>query len=123
MVQAALRSGTAHRTCTFEVFARQLPPGRHYGVVGGTGRMLEGLEQFRFGPAELEYLRRESIVDDATLQFLADYRFSGDITGYAEGEAYFPHSPVLTVTASFAEACLLETFILSVLNHDSAVAS
>jgi len=123
MVQAALRSGTAHRTCTFEVFARQLPPGRRYGVVGGTGRMLEGLEQFRFGPAELEYLRRESIVDDATLQFLADYRFSGDITGYAEGEAYFPHSPVLTVTASFAEACLLETFILSVLNHDSAVAS
>ena len=123
MVQAALRSGTAHRKCTFDVFARQLPGGRRYGVVAGTGRVLEGLEQFRFGQAELEYLRRENIVDDATLQFLADYRFSGDITGYAEGEAYFPHSPVLTVTASFAEACLLETFVLSVMNHDSAVAS
>lgn len=123
MVQAALRSGTAHRKCTFEVFARSLPAGRRYGVVGGTGRMLEGLEQFRFGPGELDYLHRESIVDDATLQFLADYRFSGDICGYAEGETYFPHSPVLRITASFAEACLLETFILSVMNHDSAVTS
>ncbi|WP_211090619.1 nicotinate phosphoribosyltransferase [Nesterenkonia sedimenti] len=123
MVQAALRSGAAHRRCTFEVFSRKLPAGRRYGVVAGTGRMLEGLEQFRFGQAELDYLDSQKIVDDDTLQFLANYRFSGEITGYAEGEVYLPHSPVLQVTASFAEACLLETFVLSVMNHDSAVAA
>lgn len=123
MVQAALRSGAAHRRCTFEVFARRLPPGRRYGVVAGTGRMLEGLQRFQFGPDELDYLAQNEIVDTDTLEFLAGYRFSGQITGYAEGEVYFPHSPVLQVNATFAEACLLETFVLSVLNHDSAIAS
>lgn len=123
MVQAGLRSGAAHRQCTFEVFARRLPEGRRYGVVAGTGRVLEGLERFRFGQRELDYLDAGKIVDQDTLNFLADYRFSGTITGYPEGEAYFPHSPVLQVTASFAEACLLETFVLSVMNYDSAVAS
>lgn len=123
MVQAALRSGAAHRHCTFEVFTRKLPAGRRYGVVAGTGRMLEGLADFRFGAEELEFLRQRQVVDKQTLEFLADYRFSGTITGYAEGETYFPHSPVLQVHGSFAEACLLETFILSVLNADCAVAS
>ncbi|WP_390905007.1 nicotinate phosphoribosyltransferase [Nesterenkonia marinintestina] len=123
MVEAALRSGAAHRRCVFEVFARRLPQGRRYGVVGGTGRLLEGLRSFRFGADELEWLHRRRVVDGPTLDFLRDYRFRGDITGYAEGEVYMPHSPVLRVEATFAEACLLETFVLSVLNHDSAIAS
>ncbi|TLQ01532.1 nicotinate phosphoribosyltransferase [Nesterenkonia salmonea] len=123
MLQAALRSGAADRQCTFEVFARRLPQGRRFGVVAGTGRVLEGLESFRFGRDELDFLAERGIVDDATLDFLAHYRFGGDITGYAEGEIYVPNSPVLQVTATFAEACLLETFVLSVLNHDSAIAS
>ena len=119
--RAALRA--ARRQCTFEVFTRRLPPGRRYGVVAGTGRLLDGLERFRFGQAELDHLDERSIVDDDTLDFLSGYRFSGDIIGYAEGEAYMPHSPVLQVSASFAEACLLETYVLSVMNHDSAIAS
>nr|WP_328821753.1 nicotinate phosphoribosyltransferase [Nesterenkonia haasae] len=123
MLQAALRSGAADRQCTFEVFARRLPQGRRFGVVAGTGRLLEGLEAFRYGRDELDFLAERGIVDDTTLDFLAQYRFSGDITGYAEGEVYVPNSPVLQVTGTFAEACLLETFVLSVLNHDSAVAS
>ncbi|GAA1142558.1 nicotinate phosphoribosyltransferase [Nesterenkonia lutea] len=123
MVEAALASGAAHRRCVFEVFTRHLPPGRRYGVVAGTGRMLEGLTEFRFGPAEIDWLDDRGIVDGPTLEFLADYRFSGDIHGYAEGEVFMPHSPVLRVEASFAEACLLETYVLSVLNHDSAIAS
>lgn len=123
MVQAALASGAAERRCVFEVFTRHLPAGRRYGVVAGTGRMLEGLEQFQFGAAEIDWLAEQGIVDEPTLDFLADYRFSGDIHGYAEGEVFMPDSPVLRVESSFAEACLLETFVLSVLNHDSAIAS
>lgn len=123
MVEAGLASGAAHRRCVFEVFARSLPQGRRYGVVAGTGRMLEGLEQFRFGGQELDWLASRNIVGEETLEFLRDYRFSGSMWGYPEGEVYLPHSPVLRVEASFAEACLLETFILSVFNHDTAIAS
>ncbi|MEV0421222.1 nicotinate phosphoribosyltransferase [Streptosporangium canum] len=123
MVQAALRSGAASRRTVFEVFARQLPGGRRYGVVAGAGRVLDALEDFRFGDEELAFLRDNQVVDAPTLDFLAGYRFSGDLYGYPEGECYFPGSPILTVEGAFAEAVLLETVILSILNHDCAIAT
>jgi nicotinate phosphoribosyltransferase len=123
MLQAALRSGAASRHAVFEVFARHLPHGRRYGVVAGTGRVLDALERFRFGPDELSFLRENKIVDEATLQYLSSYRFSGNIWGYAEGDMYFPGSPILVVEGTFAESVLLETVVLSILNHDCAVAS
>lgn len=121
MISAALAAGTADRDCVFEAFARRLPDGRRYGVVAGTGRLLDALADFRFGDAEIEALR--PILDSATLDWLADYRFGGDVDGYAEGELYFPNSPILTVRSGFAEGVVLETLILSILNHDSAIAS
>jgi nicotinate phosphoribosyltransferase len=123
MVRAALRSGTAGRRAVFEMFARHLPNGRRYGVVAGTGRLLDALEQFRFADSELEFLERARIADAPTLEFLRNYRFSGDIWGYAEGECYFPGSPILVVEGTFAEAVILETLALSIYNHDSAIAS
>ncbi|MFI6319840.1 nicotinate phosphoribosyltransferase [Nonomuraea sp. NPDC050556] len=123
MLQAALRSGAAERKAVFEVFARHLPGGRRYGVVAGTGRVLDELERFRFGADELSFLRAEGIVDSETLEFLADYRFSGRVYGYREGDLYFPASPIMVVEGTFAEAVLLETLILSILNHDCAIAS
>jgi nicotinate phosphoribosyltransferase len=123
MVAAALADGTADRDCVFEIFARRLPHGRRFGVLAGTGRLLEALPHFRFGDDELAALRAQGITDERLLDWLADYRFSGDIDGYAEGDLYFPGSPVLTVRAPFAEGVLLETLALSVLNHDSAIAS
>jgi len=121
MLAAALRDGTADRRTTFEVFARRLPDGRRYGIVAGTGRFLEALPQFRFAEAELAML--EDFLDPETLAYLADYRFTGDVDGYAEGELYFPGSPVLSVRGTFAECVLLETLALSILNHDCAIAS
>ena len=123
MVGAALADGTADRDCVFEVFARRLPHGRRYGVLAGTGRLLEALPHFRFGDAELTSLREQGITDERLLGWLADFRFSGDIDGYPEGDLYFPGSPVLTVRAPFAEGVLLETLALSILNHDTAIAS
>ncbi|WP_433445182.1 nicotinate phosphoribosyltransferase [Nonomuraea sp. CA-141351] len=123
MLQAALRSGAANRRAVFEVFARHLPGGRRYGVVAGTGRVLDELERFRFGEEELTYLSENHVVDDTTLAFLADYRFSGNIYGYREGDLYFPASPIMIVEGTFAEAVLLETLALSILNHDCAIAS
>jgi nicotinate phosphoribosyltransferase len=121
MLSAALRDGTAHRRATFELFARRLPDGRRYGVVAGTGRFLEALPEFRFDDVACESLAEFLDVD--TLAYLRGYRFSGDVDGYAEGELYFPGSPVLSVTGSFAECVVLETLALSIFNHDTAVAS
>ena len=121
MLASALRDGTAERECVFEVFARRLPAGRRYGVVAGTQRILDAIADFRFTNAELAQLEQTAVVDSATLDWLADYRFTGDIDGYPEGELYFPGSPVLTVRGTFAESVLLETLVLSILNYDSAV--
>ncbi|MFE5895175.1 nicotinate phosphoribosyltransferase [Streptomyces sp. NPDC056462] len=123
MLQAAMKAGTAERRSVFEVFTRRLPEGRRYGVVAGTGRVLDAVENFRFDPDVLAFLRERKIVDEETLDWLADYRFSGDIWGYPEGEVYFPGSPIMRVEGTFAECVLLETVILSILNHDSAIAA
>lgn len=123
MLQASLAAGTAHRRSVFELFPRRLPDGRRYGVVAGVGRALDALEHFRFGDEEIAFLREAEVVDEDTLGWLADYRFSGDIWGYAEGEIYFPYSPLVVVESTFAEGVLLETLLLSIYNHDSAIAS
>lgn len=123
MLDAALLKGTHDRECVFEAFTRRLPAGRRYGILAGTGRLLELIEQFRFGDEELEFLRAGDVVRDATIDWLANYRFTGTIAGYREGEVFFPGSPFLIVDAPFAEGVILETLILSVFNYDSAVAS
>jgi nicotinate phosphoribosyltransferase len=121
MVQASLHAGTADRRSVFELFPRRLPEGRRYGVVAGVGRALDAIEAFRFSDEDVALL--SDVVDERTCEWLASYRFSGDVWGYAEGEAYFPYSPLLVVEGGFAEAVVLETVLLSIYNHDSAIAS
>lgn len=123
MVRAALSGGSAGRRTIFEVFARQLPLGRRYGVVAGTGRFLDALASFSFSRDEIEYLLAAGVVDEPTAGYLESYRFGGNVWGYAEGECYFPGSPILVVEGTFAEAVILETLALSIFNHDCAVAS
>ncbi|UYG15921.1 nicotinate phosphoribosyltransferase [Brachybacterium huguangmaarense] len=123
MLDAAIADGTVSRRAVFETFSRRLPAGRRFGMVGGTGRLLDLLRDFRFDEADLRFLRDHRIVSEATAAHLADFRFTGTITALPEGEVYWPHTPVLTVHGTFGEALILETVVLSVLNHDSAVAS
>ncbi|MFD4357695.1 nicotinate phosphoribosyltransferase, partial [Nocardia sp. NPDC058518] len=121
MLAAALADGSAGRQCTFEVFARRLPNGRRYGVVAGTARLLDALARFRFGPDELAVVAK--FLDPATVEWLREYRFGGDIDGYAEGELYFPGSPILTVRGSFAECVLLETLARWIVKQQTPVAT
>ncbi|RVW03671.1 nicotinate phosphoribosyltransferase [Rhodococcus spongiicola] len=121
MLEAAIADGSARRPCSFELFARRLPDGRRFGVVAGMGRIPDALARFRFGEPELAIVSR--FLDATTVAWLRDFRFSGDIDGYREGELYFPGSPILSVRGTFAECVLLETLMLSILNHDSAIAS
>ncbi len=123
MVDAALRAGTAHRSCVFELFGRRLPATRRFGVVAGTGRLLEALQRFTFSDEQLRWLREQRIVSDDTIDYLADYRFTGTIHGYREGECYFSGSPIITVEGTFADTVMIETLALSIFNHDCAVAS
>jgi nicotinate phosphoribosyltransferase len=123
MLQASLHSGTAHRRSVFELFGRRLPEGRRYGVVAGVGRALDAVEAFRFDDEALSFLHDAGVVDEPTLQHLASWTFTGDIWGYPEGEVYFPYSPLVVVESTFAEAVLLETVLLSIYNHDCAIAS
>lgn len=124
MVASALESGVAHRDSVFEVFTRRLPAGRAYGVVAGMNRLIEAIGNFRFSDAVVEHLVAAGVVTSGPMtDWLANYRFGGDVTGYADGELFFPYSPVLTVEGNFAECVVLETVLLSILNHDCAIAS
>ena len=123
MLEAALRAGRAGHRVTFEVFTRALPNGRSYGVFCGIGRLVPALERFRFGKPEIDWLRDAGVVNDRTLEWLSAYRFAGDVHAYREGELYGAGSPVMIVDGTFGESVLLETLVLSVLNHDSAVAA
>lgn len=123
MIKAALHAGVADRRCTFELFPRRLPTGRSYGVVAGVGRALDALENFRFGEAEIRYLQSAGIADDLLTEWLTNFKFSGNIHGYPEGELFFSGSPIMVVEGNFAEAVVLETVLLSIYNFDSAIAS
>ena len=92
-------------------------------MVAGVGRFLRALRQFRFDDESLRFLRDRKIVDHVMADWLANYQFSGDIWGYPEGEIYFPGSPIVIVESTFGEAVVLETLLLSIYNHDSAIAS
>ncbi|QOL34761.1 nicotinate phosphoribosyltransferase [Bifidobacterium lemurum] len=123
MLDATLKDGTANRKCVFEVFTRRLPEGRRYGVVAGTGRILDALEDLHLADEDLRFLSDRGIVSKETIAWLENFRFTGSIKGYREGEMFFPNSPILQFEGTFGECTLLETLVLSILNYDSAVAS
>jgi len=122
MLSSWVADGSVRHRAVFEAFARSLPAGRRYGVLGGLGRLLDLIERFRFTHEEIGWLREQEVVDDATADYLSEFRFTGDIDAYPEGDLYFPGSPILTVNGSLGECIVLETIVLSVLNHDSAIA-
>ncbi len=122
MLDACLKDGTADRKCVFEVFTRT-SAGRRYGVVAGTGRILDALEHFHLDDEDLKFLADRKVVSPETIKWLENFHFSGSIQGYREGEMFFPNSPILQIEGTFGECTLLETLVLSILNYDSAVAS
>jgi nicotinate phosphoribosyltransferase len=123
MLSSWVTDGSVHHRAVFEAFARRLPEGRRYGVLGGLGRLLDLIAEFRFSDVEVGWMHEQGVVNAETADYLRDFRFGGDIDAYPEGDLYFPGSPVMTVSGSLGECIVLETLVLSVLNHDSAIAS
>lgn len=122
MLDGALSSGLIDARATFEVFTRALPNGFRYGVVGGTGRLLDELSSFRFDDPTIAWLLANGVVSPRLATYLEGYHFDGNIDGYLEGEVFTSNSPVLRVEGRFADI-VLETLALSILNYDSGVAS
>src|SRR5437764_14649307 len=100
MLSAALADGTADRHCVFEVFARRLPTGRRYGVVAGTGRLVELIQDFRVHEAELAFLQEHGGIDERTARWLAVYWVHGVISGYPDGALFLPGNPILTIVGT-----------------------
>ncbi|HWJ82767.1 MAG TPA: nicotinate phosphoribosyltransferase [Nocardioides sp.] len=123
MLDSWVRDGSVHDSAVFEAFARRLPEGRRYGVLAGLGRLVPLIEAFTFDAEEVAWLRERGVIGESTAAYLRDFRFGGDVDAYREGDLYFPGSPVLTVSGTLGECVVLETLVLSVLNHDTAIAS
>ncbi len=122
MLDGALVSGVINAKATFEVFTRSLANGYRYGVVGGTGRLIEALADFSFDDDTIAWLLDEHIVSNELATFLSAYRFEGDVHGYLEGEVFTSLSPILRIEGRFSDL-ILETLVLSILNYDSGVAT
>ncbi len=103
MLDGALVSGVINAKATFEVFTRSLANGYRYGVVGGTGRLLQALDSFSFDDDTISWLLSERIVSTELASFLSTYRFEGDVHGYPEGEVFTSLSPVLRVEGRFCD--------------------
>lgn len=123
MLSAMVLDGTVDNKATFELFARRLPKGRRYGVVGGLGRLIDYLKDFKFDKDTIDFLLETNAINEPTVQWLKNFKFSGDIWAYPEGQTYYPYSPLLTVTGTLGECIFIETLALSILNADSAVAA
>ncbi len=127
MLGAYLREGIASRRAVFELSMRKLPRARRFLVVAGIDRALRYLEGVRFTEEEIAYLRESSslrdVMTDAMVDYLRGFRFRGNVCGLREGEVLMGGAPILRVEGTLAEAQIVETFLLGVINHESKVAS
>ncbi len=117
-----LRQGL-NEPAIFELFARRLPPNRDWLLAAGLGPTLELIRALRFGEQELEYLRSLELFSDAFLDYLAGFRFAGDLEAMPEGTVCFANEPLIRVTAPRIDAQLLETVLLNQINFQTMVAT
>ena len=107
----------------FDVFFRKVPDGGGYAVAAGLEQIIHYIESLHFSPADIAFLRSKNLFDEPFLEYLANFRFSGDIWSVPEGTVIFPGEPILTVRAPVIEAQLIETYVLLALNHQSLIAT
>lgn len=107
----------------FDIFFREVPDNGGYAIVAGLEQVIEFIENLKFDEEDIEYLRSRNIFSEKFLDYLKDFKFSGDIWAIPEGTVVFPNEPLLTVRAPMVEAQLLETMLLLIMNHQSLIAT
>lgn len=115
--------GYKDRICYFDVFFRQCPDGGGFAIAAGLEQVIEYIQNLRFEPEDIAYLRSRKLFSEEFLKYLSDFRFSGDIWAVPEGTPIFPKEPIITVRAPAIEAQLIETFLLLSINHQSLIAT
>ena len=116
-------NGYKDRITYFDVFYRQCPDGGGFAIAAGLEQIIEYVQSLHFGPEDIEYLRGRNIFSEEFLDYLADFKFTGDIWAVPEGTPIFPKEPIITVRAPAIEAQLIETFLLLSINHQSLIAT
>ena len=111
------------RITYFDVFFRNIPDGGGFAIAAGLEQIIEYIEDLRFTEEDIGCLRRKGIFSEDFLQYLLDFRFTGDIYAIPEGTPIFPGEPVITVRAPAIQAQFVETFILLTFNHQSLIAT
>lgn len=117
------QTGYKDRICYFDVFFRKCPDNGGFAIAAGLEQIIDYIRNLRFDPADIEYLRSRDMFSPEFLDYLKDFRFTGDIWAVPEGTPIFPHEPIITVRAPAIEAQLIETFLLLVINHQSLIAT
>ena len=115
--------GYADQICYFDVFFRSVPDGGGFAIAAGLEQVIDYIENLRFTEEDIEFLRGKGCFCQEFLDYLRDFRFTGDIWAVPEGTPIFPREPILTVRAPAIEAQFIETFLLLTLNHQSLIAT
>ena len=123
MSNGYFQTGLAERICYFDVFFRSVPDGGGFAIAAGLEQVADYIRNLRFEEEDIEYLRGKGLRDEAFLDYLRRFRFTGDIWAVPEGTPVFPREPILTVRAPAIEAQMIETFVLLTLNHQSLIAT
>lgn len=117
------RCGMHQQQAYFDVFFRKVPDGGGFAIAAGLEQVIEYVKNFKFEDSDIEYFRSKGIFDEGFLDYLRNFKFSGDIYAVPEGTPIFPNEPIMTIKAPAVEAQLLETYILLTLNHQSLIAT
>jgi len=123
MSNGYFKNGFYKRTTYFDVFFRNVPDNGGFAIAAGLEQVVDYIENLHFSKEDIDYLRSKKIFDEEFLDYLKDFRFTGDIYAVPEGTPVFPHEPILTVKAPAIEAQLIETYVLLAINHQSLIAT
>ena len=123
MSQGYFATGYCDRIAYFDLFFRQCPDGGGFAIAAGLEQIIQYVKELHFGPEDIEYLRGRKMFSEEFLQYLADFKFTGDIWAVPEGTPIFPNEPIITVRAPAIQAQLIETYMLLCINHQSLIAT
>jgi len=116
-------NGYKDRICYFDVFFRQCPDGGGFAIAAGLDQVIRYIQELHFDAEDIAYLRSRKLFSEEFLNYLANFRFTGDIWAVPEGTPIFPKEPIMTIRAPAIEAQLIETFVLLSINHQSLIAT
>ncbi len=123
MINGYFETGLGEQICYFDMFYRTIPDSGGYAIACGLEQIIEYIENLKFTEEDIKFLESKKVFSKNFLNYLRNYKFSGDIYAVPEGTPVFPNTPILTVKAKALEAQFIETFVLSTINHQSLIAT